>query len=78
MATTSNAFLGLFQSSQLERGSTAGFSRCCTVANFVGGGHVDEDLQLVVQILFGLSRRAIQRTIDARRCRSVMRPPKHL
>ena len=53
MATISNAFLGLFQASQLERGSTAGFGRCCTVADFVGGGHVDENLQLVVQILFG-------------------------
>ena len=53
MATISNPCLGLFQASQLERGSTAGFGRCRTVADFVGGGHVDESPQLVVQILFG-------------------------
>src|SRR5262249_58082383 len=53
MATISNAFLGLFQASQLERGSTAGFGRCCTVADFVGGRHVGENLQLVVPLLVG-------------------------
>ncbi len=53
MATLSNACLGLFQASEPERGSTVGFGRCCTVAGFVGGSHVDETLQLVVQIAFG-------------------------
>jgi hypothetical protein len=53
MACSSNAFLDLFQASQLEPGSTVRFSRCRTVADFVVGSHVDESLQLVVQILFG-------------------------
>jgi hypothetical protein len=52
MATTPDTFLGLFKASQLERGSTAGFGRCNAVADFVGGGHVDERVKLLVQFLF--------------------------
>ena len=53
MATGSHAFLGLFHAAQLEHGQTAGLGGRRAVADFVGGGHVDERLQLVVQILLG-------------------------
>ena len=53
-ASTSNAFLGLFQASQLERGSTAGFVNGCTVADLVGGSHVNEGFYLFVQLALGL------------------------
>jgi hypothetical protein len=78
MATKSNASLGLFQASRLEHGSTAGFGRYCTVANFVVVGHVDENPSLVVQILFGSVSTRDPAHDGAKRRKSVMRPPKHL
>ena len=53
MATASHVFLGLFHSSQLEQGQTTGLGGRRSVADFFGGRHVDERLQLVVQILLG-------------------------
>ena len=41
MASTSNAFLGLLHASELECGSTEGLVSRCSVADLVGGSHVD-------------------------------------
>ena len=54
MAGASHVFLGLFHASELEPGSTAGFGRRRSVADLVGGRHVDERFQLVVQVVLGL------------------------
>ena len=53
MAAASNLFLDLLQPSQFEHGKTAGLGGRGAGVNLVGGCHVDERLQLVVQILFG-------------------------
>ena len=50
MATGPNALLGLLHSSQLKHGQTAGLGGRRAVADFVGGRHVDERPQFVVQI----------------------------
>ena len=46
------------------------------VADLVGGGHLDERLQFIVQVGLDLFRLTIQRTMEAR-CRNITRPPAH-
>src|SRR5690348_7857183 len=53
MTTAAYLFLDLLQPSHLEEGKTVGFGGRCSRANLVSGRHVDERLQLVVQVLFG-------------------------
>ena len=55
MASGPNALLRLFHTAQLEHGQTTGLGGRRAVANLVGGSHVDEGLQLVVQVALGLS-----------------------
>ena len=76
MTAGSDAFLRLLHAAELEHRHAPCLGWRRAVAHLVGGGHVDERLQLVVQIALGLlpMRRSSARS-DARRCRSVMRPP---
>ena len=53
MTAASNSFLDLLQPSEFEHGEAAGLGGRGAGANLVGGRHVDERLQLVVQILLG-------------------------
>ena len=53
MTICADTFLGLFNAAELENRQAARFARRQSVAHLLGGGHVDECLELVIQALLG-------------------------
>ena len=54
MATASNVLFRLFHASELEHGPTPSLGKGRAVADLVGGGHIDEGFQFVIQIALRL------------------------